>query len=133
MNEETPTPTSCPHCGAEIEKWNPHRYECDTNVTGLRGRLCLERENAELRRQLEEAIRGCDANAAVGWIQDVGITRLQEKLTAALSREKRLREDLEHVLFGSGIESWIEGDDGPFSRIAQTCRDALALNGNETK
>jgi hypothetical protein len=50
----------------------------------------------------------------------------------ALEREKRLRDALEHVLFGSGIESWIEGDDGPFSRIAQTCRDALALNGNAT-
>lgn len=44
---------------------------------------------------------------------------------ALLNAAREAREAFSHILFGSGMESWLEVDGGPFTRIAATCRNAI--------
>jgi hypothetical protein len=83
-DEETPTPRTCPHCGASFDAEFQNGvigYSCLTMVgsEGVdRTHACYERENAALREELAQTRNSRDS--------------FHTHMNRALAREKRLRE-----------------------------------------
>lgn len=57
----------------------------------------LAKECERLKRELASAIRGCDANAAVGELQAMGIEQLQKLLLAKRQECEALRKCVERI------------------------------------
>jgi hypothetical protein len=121
-NEETPTPRTCPHCGASFDAEFQNGvigYSCLTMVgsEGVdRTHACYERENAALREELAQTRNSRDS--------------FHTHMNRALSREKRLREAMEEITAIEPNHFGLYTGKAIFQVLA-IARKALAFDGEE--
>jgi hypothetical protein len=121
-DEETPTPRTCPHCGASFDAEFQNGvigYSCLTMVgsEGVdRTHACYERENAALREELAQTRNSRDS--------------FHTHMNRALSREKRLREAMEEITAIEPNHFGLYTGKAIFQVLA-IARKALAFDGEE--